>query len=122
MARYTILRWIPRRARKMARSIEELKSRYNSASHGQSLRGGPGRGGPGPRAKGKPQNVRKTIGRLLSYVGKYKIFLFVVLFFMLLNTVTSLIGGYMTRPIINRLSEYVTPWKRRQKTIAPWCA
>ena len=71
--------------------------------------GGPGGGGPRGMQRGmggKPKNMKKTVGRLLSYVGKYKILLFVVLFFMLLNTVTSLIGGYMTRPIINRLTEY----------------
>jgi len=56
---------------------------------------------------GKPKNVKKTIGRLLSYVGKYKALLFVVFFFMLVNTVTSLVGGYLTRPIVNRLTEYV---------------
>lgn len=91
----------------MARSIEELKSRYNSTSHGQSLRGGPGRGGPGPRAKGKPQNVRKTIGRLLSYVGKYKARLILVFVCMILTTVSSLLAGYLTVPIINRLANEV---------------
>ena len=71
--------------------------------------GGPGSGrGPGPRGVGgKPKNMKKTVGRLLSYVGRYKALLVVVLVFMILNTVMSLIGGYMTRPIINRLSEYV---------------
>ncbi len=73
--------------------------------------GGPRGGGPrgrGPQGMGgKPKDAKKTIGRLLKYVGKYKALLFVVLFFMMLNTVFSLIGGYMTRPIINRLSEYV---------------
>ncbi len=73
--------------------------------------GGP-RGGAGPRGGhpgkgGKPKNLKKTIGRLLGYVGKYKVLLFVVLFFMMLNTAFSLVGGYMTRPIINRLSEFV---------------
>jgi len=56
---------------------------------------------------GKPKNLKKTVGRLLSYVGKYKVLLFVVFFFMMLNTVTSLVGGYLTRPIVNRLTEYV---------------
>ena len=56
---------------------------------------------------GKPKNIKKTVGRLLGYVGKYKILLFVVFFFMMINTVTSLVGGYLTRPIVNRLSEYV---------------
>ena len=92
----------------MARSLSELQKQYNtSAKHG-------GFGGPrGPRGRGpagmggKPKNAKKTIGRLLSYVGKYKVLLFVVLFFMMINTVTSLVGGYLTRPIVNRLTEYV---------------
>ena len=38
----------------MARSIEQLKRQYNSKSHGESLRGGPGGGPPrdGRRASG----------------------------------------------------------------------
>ena len=101
----------------MARSLKELQKQYHSSSKPGGM-GGPGgpRGGghgPGPRGRGpmgmggKPKNTKKTIGRLLKYVGKYKALLFVVLFFMMLNTVFSLVGGYMTRPIINRLSEYV---------------
>ena len=100
----------------MARTLAELQKQYNSSSkhggpggHGRPGPGGPrgrgpGMGGPG----GKPKDMKKTIGRLLGYVGKYKIRLFIVLIVMMINTVTSLVGGYMTRPIINRLSEYVT--------------
>ena len=100
----------------MARSLSELQKQYNSSSKpgGFGGPGGPrGGGGPGPRGRGpagmggKPKNAKKTIGRLLSYVGKYKILLFVVLFFMMINTVTSLVGGYLTRPIVNHLTEYV---------------
>ena len=93
----------------MARSLSELQKQYHSSSKpGQKGPGGPGPRGRGPGGPGgKPKNTKKTIGRLLGYVGKYKALLFVVLFFMMLNTVLSLIGGYMTRPIINRLSEYV---------------
>ena len=101
----------------MARSLSELQKQYNSSSKPGGFGGpgghGPRGGGPGPRGRGpagmggKPKNTKKTIGRLLSYVGKYKILLFVVLFFMMINTVTSLVGGYLTRPIINRLTEYV---------------
>ena len=100
----------------MARSLSELQKQYNSSSKNGGF-GGPGGprggGGPGPRGRGpagmggKPKNARKTIGRLLSYVGKYKVLLFVVFFFMMINTVLSLIGGYLTRPIINQLTEYV---------------
>ena len=99
----------------MARSLSELQKQYNSSTKPGAP--GPGRGpgmGGGPRGRGpagmggKPKNLKKTIGRLLSYVGKYKVLLLIVFFFMMLNTVTSLVGGYLTRPIVNRLSEYVT--------------
>ncbi len=95
----------------MARTLEQLRKQYASAAKDPRGGMGPGRGGPGrgPGGRGpggKPKNVKKTIGRLLSYVGKYKPVLILVFFFMLLNTVTSLIGGYMTRPIINRLYEF----------------
>ncbi len=93
----------------MARSLKELRQRYNSVSHGTSLRGGgPGRG-PGPRAKGKPENAGKTIARLLSYVGKYKFRLIFVLLCMVTTTLTSLIGGYLIVPIINRITLAVNP-------------
>ena len=93
----------------MARSLQELQKQYHSSSKAPR----PGMGGGGPRGRGpqgmggKPKNAKQTIGRLLKYVGKYKALLFVVLGFMMLNTVFSLIAGYMTRPIINRLSTYV---------------
>ncbi len=89
----------------MARNLAELQKQYHSTSKPGVQMGGP-RGG-GPRGKGKPKNLKKTVGRLLAYIGKYKALLFVVFFFMICNTVFSLVGGYMTRPIINRLSEYV---------------
>ena len=93
----------------MARTLEELKKQYNVVSHGESLRGGgPGRG-PGPRAKGKPENIGKTVSRLLSYVGKYKFRLVTVFFCMLLTTISSLCGGYLIAPIINRITLAVNP-------------
>ncbi len=101
----------------MARSLEELQKQYNSASHGESLRGGPGTGpggtrggGPrGPRAKGKPKNMGATVKRLLSYVGKYKFRLILVFTCMILTTVASLCGGYLTVPIINRITLAIKP-------------
>ena len=93
----------------MARSLEELKKQYNSVSHGQSLRGGGFGRGPGPRGKGKPKNVGKTVKRLLSYVGKYKFRLAFVFLCMILTTVSSLIGGYLIVPMINRVTLVVNP-------------
>ena len=100
----------------MARTLEQLRKQYNTHAKPEKggMRGGPGMGGPrggrGPMPRGmggKPKDVKRAVGRLLSYVGKYKALLVVVLLFMLLNTVTSLVGGYMTRPIINRLTVYI---------------
>ena len=95
----------------MARTLEKLRAQYNSVSHGQSLRGGgPGRGpGPGPRAKGKPKDIKKTVARLLSYVGKYKARLLLVFACMILTTLSSLCGGYLIVPIINRITLAVNP-------------
>ena len=92
----------------MARNLDELKKRYNSISHGQSLRGGMGRG-PGPRGKGKPKDLGKTVSRLLKYVGKHKFKLLLVLVCMALTTLASLCGGYLIVPIINRITLAVNP-------------
>ena len=93
----------------MARTIEELRTRYNSVSHGESLRGGPGPGGRGRRASGKPKNLGNTVGRLLSYVGRYKLRLVSVFLCMILTTISSLCGGYLIVPIINRITLAVNP-------------
>ena len=93
----------------MARTLEQLRAQYNSVSHGQSLRGGPGRGGHGPKAKGKPKNIGKTVKRLMSYVGKYKARLLLVFVCMILTTLSSLCAGYLIVPIINRITLAVNP-------------
>ncbi len=90
----------------MTRNLEKLKKQYTAVSHGTSLRG---RGPHGGRAKGKPKDVGKTIKRLLSYVGKYKILLVFVAFSMLLSAVASLIGSYLLAPIINRITLELFP-------------
>ncbi len=93
----------------MARTLAELQKQYNSASHGESLRGGPGpRGGP-RRVSGKPKNLGATVKRLLGYVGKYKFRLILVFLCMILTTVSSLAGGYLIVPIINRITLAVDP-------------
>lgn len=91
----------------MARSLENLKKQYTSVAHGTSLRGGGPHGHRG--AKGKPRNISKTIGRLLSYVGKYKVLLIFVAVAMIISTVTGLIGSYILAPIINRITLEIMP-------------
>ena len=90
----------------MARNIDELRARYNSAvkhsgGPGPMMGRGPGmRRGPG----GKPKNMKKTIKRLLNYVGRHKFKLAAVFLCMLFTTVTSLLASYMIAPIIDRLT------------------
>ena len=93
----------------MARNLDELKKQYNSVSHGMSLRGGGPGNKHGVKGKGKPKDIRKTVGRILSYVGKYKLRLVSVFVCMLLTTVSSLCAGYLIAPIINRLTLEVKP-------------
>lgn len=95
------------------RTLEQLQKQYNSSSKNAPRRG-PGFGGPRGRGmgmKGKPKDLKKTVLRLLSYVGEYKYRLVAVLLCMLCTTAFSLIGGYMIAPIITRISRYVTPDK-----------
>ena len=94
----------------MARNIEQLKKQYNSITHGESLRGGPGGGPPrGRRASGKPKKLGNTVKRLLSYVGKYKLRLMLVFLCMILTTLATLCGSYLIVPIINRITLEVDP-------------
>ncbi len=93
----------------MARNLQQLQKQYNTVSHGTSLRGGPRGGGPHGKAKGKPKNLGGTVKRLLSYVGKYKFRLILVFFCMIMTTIASLCGGYLTVPIINRITLAVKP-------------
>ena len=91
------------------RTLEQLQSQYNKGgaelARGMKFGGGRGRN---PAMKGKPKNLKNSVCRLMSYVKRYKLRLIVVLFCMLFTTVSSLIGGYMMAPIINRITEEVT--------------
>ena len=95
-----------------ARSLEELQKQYSSKK--PDMKGprppmgpgrGPGGGPPGMRAHGKPKNTKKTVKRLLSYLSPYRFRLFLVLVCMLFSTASSLVGGYILRPVINSLVE-----------------
>lgn len=96
----------------MARTIEELQKRYSHRAPTETRRGmrpGGGRGGPQIRDGGKPKNVGQTVKRLFSYLGTYKIFLFLALFMMLLNTVMALCASYLLAPIIDNITLSVNP-------------
>lgn len=107
------------------RNLESLQKRYNKAASMESGRmpGGPGRGpgGPGQRGRGpggKPKNTKKTIGRLLGYVAEYKLRLVFVLLCMLCSTGTSLVGGYILRPVINNAVDLSVSAEERVTNLA----
>ena len=92
-----------------ARKLEELQKQYGGKPSDMKRgmmggRGPRGRGpGPGVRAKGKPKDTKATVKRLFSYIVKYKFRLILVLICMLFNTLSSLTGAYILRPVINAL-------------------
>jgi len=96
----------------MPRNIEQLRRRYNSVAK-DAKRAGPGgpRGGPGGMrgATGKPKDAKKTLSRLAAYAKGYTGRIIAVLACMVFSTVTSLIGGYMLAPVINKLTAAVAP-------------
>ncbi|MBR0112463.1 MAG: ABC transporter ATP-binding protein [Clostridia bacterium] len=99
-----------------ARTLEELRSRYNTVASAQRKAGpsfgpggGPARGRPGQGPKGKPKETAKTIKRMWSYVSDYKLRLVLVVLCMLMSTCTSLVGSYIMRPIINNVAAAGTP-------------
>ncbi|MBP5245614.1 MAG: ABC transporter ATP-binding protein, partial [Clostridia bacterium] len=58
---------------------------------------------------GKPKNTMHAIKRMFAYIGPYKFRILLVLFLMLIGTVTNLIGSFMMAPIINKIALYVNP-------------
>lgn len=96
----------------MARDLSALQKQYNSSASAQR-RGPGGPGGPrgrmgGMGGKSSLKNARKTIKRILGYLAKYKLRIFVVLLCMLANTLASLCCSYLLAPIINKLTLAVT--------------
>ena len=87
--------------------IESLKRRYGwrkaPVKGSIPMEGPPGRPGARMIAAGRrrPQNTGKTIGRLMSYVGEDKPKLILAFVCVVFNTVGTLLGAYMLRPIIN---------------------
>jgi len=93
----------------MSRISEERKEillrRYGSKATAGPRGGRPG-GPRGPRSRmggGKPKNMSATINRLLSYIGKDKVKILFVFACVLVNSLSSLAGSYILRPVINNL-------------------
>ena len=71
---------------------------------------GPGPRGPhgphGMRGGAKPKDVKKTIRRLLSYIGEQKLLLVAVAFCVIISSGASIAGTYLLKPALN---QYIIP-------------
>ena len=65
---------------------------------------GPGHKHAGHLAAGKPKNMKKTMGRLFSYISDSKWKLVLVIICIIAGTAANLAGSYVLRPIINGLT------------------
>ena len=82
--------------------IEKLKRRVGkSTDNGQKKGFGHGPGARMGAGGGKPKNSKATVSRLLRYLNEDKSKMFLAFFCVIVNTVASLAGSYMLRPIIN---------------------
>ena len=84
--------------------VESLKRRYGRNAAPAKRRGpmgGPGHGRQHGKG-GMPKNSKETIRRLLSYLNGYRLHMGLAFFCVIVNTVATLAGSYMLRPIINK--------------------
>ena len=51
----------------------------------------------------KPKRLGYTVGRLLGYMGHYKLLFFAVALLVTVSAVANLAGTYMIRPVVNSL-------------------
>ena len=61
---------------------------------------------PARRGFGKPKDAKKTIARLLNYMGQYKPLWFIVVLCVLVSSGASVIGSYLIKPALN---DYIIP-------------
>lgn len=111
------------------RNLEELKRRYNSSSSKYARQIGPGGRGPGrgpggPGGRGamhsssKPKDTKAAIKRLFSYISAYRWKMVIVLLCMALSTVSTLVSGYILRPIINNIADTSTSFDDRLRYLS----
>ena len=72
------------------------------AKHGH---GPQGPGGPGGGFR-KPKNIRATLGKLMRYLGRYKLHLSLVALLLVVSSACTVGGSYLIRPLIN---DYILP-------------
>ena len=52
----------------------------------------------------KPENMKKTVGFFLSYMGKHRMLLLIVAVLVSVSALANLLGTYMIRPVVNGLT------------------
>ena len=67
---------------------------------------GPGPHGPGPGGFRRPKNIRGTLGKLMRYLGRYKLHLVLVAALLVVSSACTVGGSYLIRPLINN---YILP-------------
>ena len=69
--------------------------------------GGPGGRGPMRGPVRKPKDAKRTLLRILSYMGSYKLLLILVVLFIIISAGADVAGTYFLKPVIN---EYIVPF------------
>ena len=68
---------------------------------------GRGPGGRGPRGGfQKPKNLKETIGKLMGYLGRYRLHLCIVAVLLVVSSACSVGGSFLIKPLIN---DYILP-------------
>ena len=58
-----------------------------------------------PMSYKRPKNTKKTLLRLLKYLGRHKISMAAVAFLVLVSSAANILGTYLLKPVINRFIE-----------------
>ena len=92
--------------------LYSLKKKYQKHASLTAPGRGPGRRGPmQPGQKGKPKDMKKTLGRLMGYVGREKKKIALAFLCVILSTVANLAASYVLRPVINSLGDSYKLWR-----------
>jgi len=90
-----------------------LKKKYQKHASAMPQGGGPRGRGPQHMAgkKGKPKDMKMTLGRLMGYVGREKKKIILAFICVILTTISNLAASYVLRPVINSLGDSYKLWK-----------
>jgi len=94
-----------------------LKKKYQKHASLMPQGGGPRGRGPQHMAgkKGKPKDMKKTLGRLMGYVGREKKKIALAFICVILTTVSNLAASYVLRPVINSLGDSYKLWRAAEE-------